>query len=311
MTPISLVEFLAELELIYAPPIRKPATLRQVRQVVREFAALPGVASTGDLNGRAVALWIASRPDRSAATIEAHLRCLSAVSSYAVHRGWLDSNPLAFRGPSKWVRRDSRPIRRPRPGSRTPEEVGAVLERADLEAVRGWRWRRTRALVYLYAFLGLRRDEALHLRVGDVDAAERRLRLRAHPEDGWTPKTLVSAADLPLPPVLAGVLAGWLIEADSPWVFPADDRGGPWRYGPTPLQAVRALGERAGVRGLSIASFRKTIGTYGKAWGFGPLEVKGLLRHSNLDTQAWYDDGTAESLRPAVDRIGFPRRRSG
>jgi len=311
MRPISLAEFQTELELIYAAPIRKIATLRQVRQVLREFGEVPGVATTADLNGRAIALWIAARPDRSAPTIAAHLRCLSAISSYAVHRGWLDANPLDFRGPSKWVRRDQRPIQRPRPGSRAPEEIGSVLERADLESVRGWRQRRLRALVYVYAFLGVRREEALHLRIGDVDVEARKLVLRAHPEDDWTPKTLASAAELPMSPRLSAILAGWLIEADSPWVFPADDRSGPWRYGPTPLRAVRALGKRAGVEGLSIANFRKTLGSYGKMWGFGQLELKCLLRHTNLETQAWYDDGPAEALRPAAERIKFPRRRTG
>lgn len=310
MPPVPIDQFRAEVELLYAPPVRKVATLRQVRQVLREFAALAGVESTADLTPRAIALWIAAHPGRSATTIESHLRCLSAVAGYAVHRGWLDANPLAYRPPSKWVRRDLRPVKRPRPGSRTPEEIGAVLARADLEAVRGWRQRRLRALVYAYAFLGLRREEGIHLRVEDVDLVGRVVTLRAHPEDDWTPKTLSSEAPLPMAPALWGILGGWLIEADSPWVFPRDDRSGPWRYGPTPLQAVRALGERAGVRGLSIANFRKTVGTYAKAWGMGPLELKALLRHSCVRTQDWYDDGPAEALRPAADRVDYPRRRA-
>jgi hypothetical protein len=67
------------------------------------------------------------------------------------------------------------------------------------------------------------------------------------------------------------------------------------------------LGRRAGVPGLTIASFRKTIGTYAKAWGLGQLELKALLRHSNVETQSWYDEEPVESLRPATAKIMFPR----
>ena len=135
------------------------------------------------------------------------------------------------------------------------------------------------------------------------------LTLQAHPEDGWKPKTLKSAAVLPIVGPLAAVLADWLPETGCRWLFPGKKRQGPWLYGGPgirPLDQIKELGQRAGVPDLTIASFRKTIGTYAKSWGFSQLELKALLRHSNVETQRWYDEDEVEALRPATAKIVFP-----
>jgi integrase len=309
MQPVPFAQFEREVLDLYAPPCRKHKTLLQVRQVLREFGELAEVSTTADLDPRAISLWIASHPARSAVTITSLLRAMGPLLKYAVFKGWLERSPLDFRAPSKWVRKDVRPVKRPRPGSRSLGEMGAVLDLADAEAeAGGWRERRLRALVYVYAFLGLRAEEGQHLLVADVDLPRRVVTVQAHPEDGWTPKTLASAAVLPVAAPLGAVLAGWIAEADSRWLFPGTRRRGPWVHGGRkPVLEVKALGARAGVPGLTIAAFRKTVGTYAKTWGLGPLELKALLRHARVETQDWYDDSPVEAVRPAAERVAYPR----
>ncbi len=144
------------------------------------------------------------------------------------------------------------------------------------------------------------------MKAWDVDLAARVVAIQ--PRASCRLKTKRSAARLPLAAPLVDVLALWLPRCGGEWVFPGARLGGPWTSGPPgykPLDEIRAAGERAGVRDLTIAGFRKTIGTLAKGWGLGQLEVKALLRHSNVETQRWYDEEQVESLRPAVAKIQF------
>lgn len=311
MPAVSFARFEEEVLELYEPPLCKPNTAKQVRQVLREFREVKGVRKTSDLSPVAIARWIKAHPDRSAVTIESLLRCFRPMLKYAVIKGYLKHSPLEFRDADGWVREDKRPVKRPHPGSRSIDEMTAVLARADEEATAGgWQERRVQALVYVYAYLGLRAAEALHLWVSDVDLAKSVVTIRCHPEDDWTPKTLASAATLPVAPPLAVVLREWTPETGCRWLFPGMKLLGPWVSGgpgAKPLDKVKALGERAGVENLTIAAFRKTIGTYAKTWGLGPLELKALLRHTNVETQDWYDDKAADALRKGVGKIDFPR----
>lgn len=311
MPAVSIARLRDELEILYAAPRRQPSTLRQVRQVLRELAEVPGLKTTAHLTTVNIARWMDLRPGRSAPTHKSHLRCLSAIASYCVAEGYLRRDPFDFRGVSEWIRDDAVPSRPRTHRHRSLGEVAAVLERADAEAGSGaWEARRLQALVYVYAYLGLRAAEALHLWVSDVDLDRSVVTLRPHPEDGWRPKTLRSAAELPIAAVLRDQLALWLPHTGCRWAFPGTKLRGPWLSGGPgvrPLDKVRALGERAGVPGLTISTFRKTIGTYAKALGFSQLELKALLRHSNVETQRWYDEDAVESLRQATSRIQFPR----
>lgn len=310
MPGISISRLTDELMALYSPPLRAASTRRQVAQVLREVAAV-GVRRTTDLGPVAVARWIAAHPDRSAVTTQSHLRCLRSILGYCKASGYIRATPFAWRGVKDWVRADAGPAPRRRPGHRDLGEITRVLEAADVEAASGgWPEGRLRALVYVYAYLGLRAAEALHLWVEDVDLACQVVRVQAHPEDGWRPKTLRSAAVLPMARPLADVLGRWTACCGCRWLFPGLRRRGPWLTGgpgARPLDAVRALGQRAGVDGLTIHAFRKTLGTYAKTWGFSQLELKALLRHSAVETQRWYDDQAVESLRPAAARISFPR----
>ena len=228
-------------------------------------------------------------------------------------------SPFEFWKPAQWIRDDA--PTKPRPQRhKSGDEIRRVLDQADAEAgTGGWEAARLRALVYTYAYTGLRAAEALHLMAANVCLDRRTLTIA--PTENWRPKTLKSSATLPLSDELAAVLAGWLPRAAAPefrpgrlkisgviWVFPGKKLTGPWTCGGPgvrPLDQVKALGERAGVPGLTCLSFRKTLGTLAKSFGFGPLELKAWLRHSNVQTQSWYDEEDVEVMRGSAGKIQF------
>ncbi len=302
--------FVAEVLSLYAPPLRAPQTWRALRQVLREFGELPEPPRTiADLRAPAIAAWVRAHPDRTPARTTSLLRSLAPVLRYAAEEGYAPASPFAgFRRLKGWVRQEVLAPERPQAARYRPAaEIGRLLELLDAEAAEGsWKAGRLQALVYLYAFTGLRKAEALHLRPWDLDLVKRTVTIE--PRASWRPKTRKSAATLPLAAPALAVLALWLPRCGGVWLFPGVELKTPWLWGgpgQTPLDQVRAAGERAGVTGLTIASFRKTIGTMAKAWGLGPLELQALLRHSSVKTQEWYDEADVEVLRSATAKITF------
>ena len=298
----------AEILSLYEPPLCAAATYRQMRQILTEFGSLPAVRRPTDLSPPNIAAWIRAYPQRSPARTASLLRCLSAAATYAVKTGHLRHDPFDFRSPGQWVRLDARP--RPKtPAHRSAEQIGRLLELLDAEAGGGaWEAGRLQALVYTYAFTGLRKTEALMLEQIDVDLSDRTVTIQPKPD--WRPKTVKSAARLPLAPPLAEVLARWLPRTGCQWVFPGRRLRGPWTGGPQGRKAIdeiRSAGQRAGIGGLTILGFRKTVGTLAKSWGISQLELKALLRHTTVETQRYYDEEDAELLRTAACKIQFPR----
>jgi integrase len=298
----------AEILSLYEPPLRAIATYRQMRQILTEFGSLPSVRRPNDLSPPNIAVWIRLHPERSPARTASLLRCLSAIATYALHAGHLRHDPFDFRSPGQWVRIDAAPPAR-KPAHRSAADIGRLLDLLDSEAAGGsWEAGRLQALVYTYAFTGLRKCEALTLEHADIDLTGRSLTIR--PKVDWRPKTIRSAARLPLADPLADVLARWLPRTGCQWVFPGRRLYGAWTGGPAghkAIDAIRSAGERAGVPGVTPSTFRKSVGTLAKFWGVSQLELKGLLRHTTVETQKYYDEEDAELLRAATAKIQFPR----
>jgi integrase len=300
--------FKAEVLSLNEPPIRAKGTYRQMSQVLREFAKLPTVRKASDINAANIAAWIRAFPRRTPVRTASLLRSLSSACSYAMTTGDLRANPFAWRRVNRWVRDQVLAPDRPRPlRHQSAEATMRLLEYVDgVAALGSWKAGRLQALVYMLAYTGLRKAEALSLRPWDVDLD--RCVVSIQPRATFRPKTKKSAARLPLAEPLVRVLRLWITRCGGNWLFPGVRLKAPWLGGPPgykPLDEIRAAGEAVGIVGLTIASFRKTIGTLAKTWGLGQLELKALLRHSNVETQRWYDEEQVESLRPAVAKIQF------
>jgi integrase len=306
MAAVSFARFRSEVLPLYTPPLRARATQAKVRQVLDELAALGVVRTTADLSPAAIAAWLSRPPrPRRPESWRSLLATLRALCRYAVFRGYLRSDPFAWRTPSAWLASlpDAEAIDRHKPLA----DIRRVLALADQEAASGdWRAGRLRALVYTYAFTGMRRHEALGLRVADIDLAGGVVWIRSNPRRRL--KTRKAGAPLAIAGPLAEVLAGWLPRCACEWAFPGSTRRGPWLTGGPGVRAVdqlRALGERAGVPGLSPGNFRHSFGTLAESWGFGELELQRWLRHTNPRTQRSYRQADLDSLRLAAAKIGF------
>jgi integrase len=319
--PMSWSSFTADVLALYLPPIRRLATHRKMRQVLGEFSAF--CLTTADLTPSVIAAWLQAHPERRPETTLALLRTLRAACTYGVLVSALEANPFAWRKPTAWVDWDVPELD---PPVHSAEEISRVLALADQEAAmqrgawtvdRGpmesltvhdaaWKAARLRALVYAYAFLGARKREVLGLLVADVDLAGGCIAIRTNRRRGL--KTRSSAAHLPIPAELGRVLAAWMPLTGCDWLFPGAKRQGPWLDGPPGLKAIdqiKALGERAGVEGLTIASFRHTFASLAEGWNMSELELQRLLRHSRIRTQRAYRHELPAVLKEAGAKVHF------
>jgi integrase len=296
-------QFEQEVLALYMAPIRRPATLGKVRQVLVEFGRICPAPS--ELTPATVAGWIAGHPGRRPATVDSLLRAFRSACNYAVERGWLRSNPLEFRHPSAWVDWDVPELP---PPVHTAAEIASVLAKADSEAYTGrWRDLRLRAVVYAFAYTGARKQEIMGLRRNNVDLASGVISIEANQRRKL--KTRHAGAHLPIPGPLHEVLAAWIPRVGCDWLFPGTTRIGPWLGGPfggKVLDEVKALGLRAGVPNLTIASFRHTFASLSERWGIGELMLQRLLRHSRVRTQRVYRHEMPEVLVQAGERVHYP-----
>jgi integrase len=320
--PIPLDRFGDELLKLYVPPLRAKNTFLKMRQAMEivEAVAGPG-ATTADLTPALIARFIESRPDgESPRTTHTLLAYVGAACSYAKSQGYIRTSPFEFR--KRWIR-----VGKPEGKTHhSRDEVGRVLAllASDVAFLDGWpRWRarRLHAIVSLFAYTGLRRDEGLWLRATDVDLDGRMVHLVER--KGRQFKTEASAKPVPIPSALAPILADWLahrLDAETgsprqfdesvgcPYLFPGVSRKGPWTGGPLghrPLDQLHAVGERAGVQGLTFLSLRHSFATLAPAWGLSADMVKRVLRHTSTATQRYYQHDDLDGMRSAVDRISF------
>jgi integrase len=306
LTPVPWSRFAAEALSLYAPPMRRPATQRKLRQVLAEFSG--HCDSSSDLTPAAIAAWMgATTHRRGPRTQLALLRTLKPLCTYGETAGYLN-DPFRFRKPRAWFASGQlEPPEKAFPRHRSAKEIRAVLELADREAAEGrWEARRLHAAIYSWCFTGARKTEILGLRAADIDLGHQLMRIE--PNIRRPLKTASSAATLPIPPALADVLSDWLPNCESDWLFPHRYRSGPWLYGPHGAKAidqVKALGRRAGVDGLTILSFRHSFATCAEAWGFGELMLQRLLRHAHPQTQQSYRHRDLDQLRLAAELIRY------
>jgi integrase/recombinase XerD len=170
-----------------------------------------------------------------------------------------------------------------------PDEARALIEAAAPR-------RRDHVIVLCALYLGLRVAELVAVRIEDVDLAEARLlvRLGKGGKDRW----------LPVKSTLAPVLASWIGERRSGWLFPSPrcpDR-------PLTTRAVRyligRLARRANIhRRASPHVCRHTFATSLLRNGADLTDVQRLLGHSHLQTTSKYLHADTSRLQAAVDRL--------
>jgi integrase len=321
MPSLTIEEFEADVLLTYLGRGRSKKTTTQIKQVLRELRAV-GVARTGDITDTAIARWMLAWPNRTPETSKSHLRCLSALCTRLRKKGLIDVDPFEVDSVSSWVRDDSRPSPPRRRYSKPPADVRKVLAQAALEARTGsWEACRLEAYANTIFLTGARPGEIQRLETSDIDRCAKTITIRAKlvtnsegVQTWWKPKTVGSAATIPIGDNLLQMLLLWSIRMCHPhrrqyrtctWLFPGKRLLGPWTTGgpgQSPLDQIRALGERAGVPNLTNKAGRKGIGTH-QDIGLTPQGRRRFFRHSDDATGDLYDEQDADSRRADAMKI--------
>lgn len=163
----------------------------------------------------------------------------------------------------------------------TRQQILLLLKRADKEAADEpdiWERQRLRALVYFEAYTGARIGEVLHLEWDreielDGGGVAKELDLdRGVAFLCWkvehSLKTTGSEAPIGLPDTLIEVLRNWKKQRRCRWVFPNAEYT-PWMTGGPgyrPLDHLKELAKRAGIKHATWKMFRHSLTTHGKQW---------------------------------------------
>jgi integrase len=324
MTSIPTEQFERDIAVIYRGQDKSPKTIRQFAQVLRELRAV-GIIETGQFTDTAIATWIAAWPNRTPETFRSHLRSFAVLCKRAKKKGFSSENPFESDGVNEWMRSDSRPSPPRRRFSKPADAIRGMLVLSSEEAKSGtWLTGRTEAYSHTLFLTGARPGEIQRLRLCDFHQDKMEIEIVAHSitrKSGdpvwWKPKTEGSAGRIPIGRKLTEILAAWsrrvkcdtrrgrLRIRDCEYLFPGEMGWGPWTGGPPgsrPLDVIRALGERAGIRDLTQKAARKGIATY-RDIGLTPRGLRDLFRHADEQTGDLYDERETESRRADADRI--------
>jgi integrase len=309
MPPIRFGTFRREVLELYQAPLRASATRTKMVQVLDELADL-GVRSTRDLTPATIARFVAAAPERSPWTVNELLGYLRKLCRYASKRGYLDHSP--FDAHSFWLRTD-RTVEddeeSPAIAIPTRDQVERVL--AHLAAgAEAWSVHRLLAATAHVAGSGLRRGEALHCRVADVDLVVGLTRVRSRRR--YRGKTSASIAPVAMAPWSVKVLAGWIPRlAGSKWLYPNLRGSGPWIHGGAgyrPVDQLRAAGQAVGVEGLTFQSLRHWVASEMEARGVPELLIQRQLRHTRPTTTAGYRHADLDAMRAAAATLKLAPR---
>jgi integrase len=315
--PLPWADFRMECLACYEPPLVAKSTRARAVQVLNELTAL-GPETTADLKPSFIARYIANRPPgQSTETLRGLLRQVSSFCSIAEKAGWIRISPFRQRTLGKWV------ARTPLKGKRhfSIDEIRAVLTRMLFEVQTSrfsaqWRAYRTYAVTAVVAYCGLRKNEALGLRIKDLDLVGRLIHVRPHANKL---KTDASEDSVPMPKELVPILDGWLKRrmemppvytqsTDCEWLFPTCNRLRPWLHGQKggkALDRLRAAAERAGVKGMTFQALRVSWATHAEFYGLGPAMISRILRSSEAVTKRHYRRPDIPNLVKSVEDFHY------
>lgn len=273
-------EFRAELDQLYRVT-RAKKTAQKMRQVLTTFAALPGVATTADLDVGGVAAFLEALADRHPNTRFTLASYLRRACNYAVGRGYAAISPFAAW--PEWTQA----VEPTPPAAHPLASIRRVLDHLAARAG-DFAGGRLHALAATLSMTGLRRDEALFLQPRDVDLPGRTIRVVLRRRL----KRPTAARSVPVGDELAGVLEGWMPRAGASWVFPGVRGKGAWHGGAPgyrPTDRLAAAAEAAGVPGFTPASLRHSFATLcATVWNVPPAALQVIMGHTDLKTTMRY-----------------------
>ena len=280
MQPLPLEEFRERALVLYSAGSHKSRhTYLKIRFVLDVLAKI-SVETTADLTTASAARFV-KHLRCGPNTVRGYLCYLRTLCSLAIEEGWLDRQP-------SWKRVAPRPAKMTRNPVKSHADVARLLE--ELRQRSGTdEGGRLYALAYTIAITGLRRDEALCLRVEDLDFGRRQIHII---ERERRLKTADSARSVPMPTELVPILIDQVRRSRCQWVFPGVRRQGPWLNATNGVRALKQLQAVAGEIGLGRVTWhglRHSFATFALVEWRRPLwAVSKALGHRSISTTERY-----------------------
>lgn len=290
-------------ELEWFANIDNPRTRRAYQSDLADFTAFVGIARPEEfrvVTRSHVIAWRKTLEARHLASnsIRRKMAALSSLFEYLCERNAVDFNPVKG---AKRPRVESQEGKTPALGD---HQARTLLDSPDTSTLKG---KRDRAILSVFLFHGLRREELCRLRVGDIEVRRGVAHLRVQGKGG-------KLRYVPLHPATAGLIDAYLMEAghsqaagDTPLFQPLRDgrrgRGqlsGAGNQGTAiapPLtpdgvyKILKACAAQTGVSGPGIGphSLRATAATNALDHNADIAKVQEWLGHANISTTRIYD----------------------
>jgi len=272
--------------------------MRWFEQTNGEAFSLPAVTPTDVREYRQHML---VREGRKANTINRHLASLAALMGWAVQQGLLEhdpsqevrSVPTVSSGPKYLDKKQQYALQR---------AIEKDLQLARLRYPKRWRSRqRDASMVHFLLHTGLRLQEALDLRLGDLEIGERKGQVLVRQGKGRKQRTV------PLNHEARKALQDWLAvrpknDGDHVWIAVESEQEGALSCRSVQRVILR-LGQDAGLEHLTPHQLRHTFGKNLVDSGVGLEKVAVLLGHANLNTTRIYITPNQHDLEQAVDKL--------
>jgi integrase/recombinase XerD len=168
------------------------------------------------------------------------------------------------------------------PFSKHPQQLPLILSREEVaQLLRAPSHLKSRALLMTIYAAGLRRSEAAHLRLSDIDS--QRMTITVHEGKGQRDRVVM------LSPVLLETLRQyWRYDHPQHWLFPGATPGQPISGNDVSMVFHHAV-RRAGItKKVSVHSLRHSFATHLLEAGTDLRTIQMLLGHRNLKTTARY-----------------------
>ena len=249
--PMSIDEFAEAILDHYRTKDSKESTLRAKRQILRILRDDFGVATTSGLDDALARRFEAWAADLNPLNRIHKLSMFKSVCEVGVQLGLLQRTPRL--APIPHATNFAK-------GSRTapPSEVGVqrIIDHLRERSDQSWEDHRLFALVAIVGLTGMPYRDALRLRIEDVDTAENVIRIHKTRMGESFPRSIL------IPPKVASILAGWLKQSKSEWLFPSKDRAAPWEAhgwnkSQRPTDQLEAAARAAGVDELTFEKLRR------------------------------------------------------
>ena len=165
-------------------------------------------------------------------------------------------------------------------------------------------WPTMRAMIAMYIYAGLRREEGLWLTMADVDLDNRLIHVRAKTVDSqfWQPKTKCNRV-VPISLALAEILSKYTPKREGPWYFPSS-RGLRWDLDNF-SQDLREINREAGLE-WSCLDFRHTFGSHLAQKGESLLKIATLMGNSPEICRKHYAALVPEQMHDTVEFAKLP-----